>query len=238
MISSKRLLAAVLAAALTGISFTGVVNADTDEENLNAGENLLAFAPSDELDEYPTINTEFIENSLNDWKETYENSDVSEEDEQIIADETPENIYYGDLNNDGTADLTDLTLLSLFLMGSADLTNSEIEAADIDGNGEADIADLAYFKQFVCKDSNINRNLLINFKKHTLKAEIKEVDEKEILVDAYEFSDNSKVTSLIRINYDSEKETLNVGDTVEIIYDGSIMESLPPQIHSHITRKI
>lgn len=238
MISSKRLLAAVLAAALTGISFTGVVNADTDEENLNAGENLLAFAPSDEMDEYPTINTEFIENSLNDGKETYENSDVSEEDEQIIADETPENIYYGDLNNDGTADLTDLTMLSLFLMGSADLTDSEIEAADIDGSGKADIADLAYFKQFVCNDSNINRNLLINFKKHTLKAEIKEVDEKEILVDAYEFSDNSKVTSLIRINYDSEKETLNVGDTVEIIYDGSIMESLPPQIHSYITRKI
>lgn len=57
MISSKRL----LAAELTGISFTGVVNADTDEENLNAGENLLAFAPSDEPDEYPTINTEFIE---------------------------------------------------------------------------------------------------------------------------------------------------------------------------------
>ena len=91
-------------------------------------------------------------------------------------------------------------------MGSADLTDSEIEAADIDGSGKADIADLAYFKQFVCNDSNINRNLLINFKKHTLKAEIKEVDEKEILVDAYEFSDNSKVTSLIRINYDSEKD--------------------------------
>ncbi len=59
-------------------------------------------------------------------------------------------------------------MLSLFLMGSADLTDSEIEAADIDGSGEADIADLAYFKQVICNDSNINRNLLINFKKHTL----------------------------------------------------------------------
>ena len=71
------------------------------------------------------------------------------------------NINYGDLNDDGTADLTDLTLLSLYLMKSADFTDSQIEAADIDGSGEVDIADLAYFKQYTCKDQSVMSKLRI-----------------------------------------------------------------------------
>lgn len=76
----------------------------------------------------------------------------------LITDpDTQKNIIYGDINDDGTADLTDLTLLSLYLMQSADFTDSQIEAADIDGNGEVDIADLAYFKQYICKDPNLSK---------------------------------------------------------------------------------
>lgn len=71
------------------------------------------------------------------------------------------NINYGDLNDDGTADLTDLTLLSLYLMKSADFTDSQIEAADIDGSGDVDIADLAYFKQYICKDQSVMSKLRI-----------------------------------------------------------------------------
>ena len=63
--------------------------------------------------------------------------------------------------SDGTADLTDLTLLSLYLMKSADFTDSQIEAADIDGSGEVDIADLAYFKQYICKDQSVMSKLRI-----------------------------------------------------------------------------
>ena len=70
-------------------------------------------------------------------------------------------VNYGDLNDDGTADLTDLTLLSLYLMKSADFTDSQIEAADIDGSGEVDIADLAYFKQYICKDQSVMSKLRI-----------------------------------------------------------------------------
>ena len=77
---------------------------------------------------------------------------------------TSEKVSYGDLNDDGTADLTDLTLLSLYLMKSADFTDSQIEAADIDGSGEVDIADLAYFKQYVCKDAAVASKIRIGIK--------------------------------------------------------------------------
>ena len=59
---------------------------------------------------------------------------------------------YGNLNDDGKTDLTDLTLLSLYLMKSKTFTDAQLRAADIDGNGTVDIADLARFKQFICHD--------------------------------------------------------------------------------------
>lgn len=62
-------------------------------------------------------------------------------------------IMYGDINEDGSADLTDLTMLGLFLMGGIELTDSQTEAADIDGNGENDIRDLAHFKRYICKEN-------------------------------------------------------------------------------------
>lgn len=71
--------------------------------------------------------------------------------------DTQKNIIYGDLNDDSVADLTDLTLLSIYLMNASEFTDSQIEAADIDGNGEVDIADLAYFKQYICKDPNLSK---------------------------------------------------------------------------------
>ncbi len=64
-----------------------------------------------------------------------------------------EKIVYGDLNDDGTADLTDLTLLSIALMEHSKFDEKHGIAADVDGNGEIDIADLALFKQYVCKDN-------------------------------------------------------------------------------------
>ncbi len=72
-----------------------------------------------------------------------------------IVSEQLGNINYGDLNNDGTADLTDLTLLSLYLLKAQKFSSYLIEAADIDGSGEVDIADLAYFKQYVCMDKSV-----------------------------------------------------------------------------------
>lgn len=72
-----------------------------------------------------------------------------------------EEIFYGDLNDDGNADLTDLSLLSLYLIGVKNFDQSKIKAADIDRNGNTDIIDLAYFKQFICKDEAIYSKIKI-----------------------------------------------------------------------------
>lgn len=68
----------------------------------------------------------------------------------------PYSIVYGDLNGDNSADLTDLTILSVYLM-TKDKTgyNINVKAADVDGSGTVDIADLARFKQYVSKDSKV-----------------------------------------------------------------------------------
>lgn len=66
-----------------------------------------------------------------------------------------EKLKYGDINFDGSVDLTDLTLLSLHLMGDRILTGVALHNANVyilDYSDEVDIADLAYFKQFISKD--------------------------------------------------------------------------------------
>ncbi len=64
-------------------------------------------------------------------------------------------IIYGDFNGDKVADLTDLTNLSLYLLGDIEFTDAQKKAADVDGNDEIDIADLARFKQYVSKDPDV-----------------------------------------------------------------------------------
>lgn len=67
-----------------------------------------------------------------------------------------------------------LFIALLYLMKSADFTDSQIEAADIDGSGEVDIADLAYFKQYICKDESISSKIRIGNKKKDNPIEIKD----------------------------------------------------------------
>lgn len=57
----------------------------------------------------------------------------------------------GDVNSDGNADLTDVTLLSLFLIGDTELSDIQLKAADTDGNEEVNLADLAALKQYLSK---------------------------------------------------------------------------------------
>lgn len=94
--------------------------------------------------------------------------DVSAEpvydDESAIKNASDSSVYYGDLNGDNSADLTDLTFLSLYLMKAREFTARQIKAADIDGSGTVDIADLAYFKQYICKDKKLNSSIKIGRK--------------------------------------------------------------------------
>ncbi len=59
---------------------------------------------------------------------------------------------YGDLNADTAVDLTDLTILSLHLLGDSLLDEDKLKYADVNGDGDVNIADLPYLKQYVMKD--------------------------------------------------------------------------------------
>ena len=61
-------------------------------------------------------------------------------------------LIYGDLNNDKVADLTDLTLLSIYLMTKDSSKIPNVKAGDVDGNGVVEISDLPLFKQYISKD--------------------------------------------------------------------------------------
>ncbi len=57
----------------------------------------------------------------------------------------------GDINNDGSVDLTDLTELSLALIGDRKMTDEELLRADVDRSGRTDLADLAHLRQYLSK---------------------------------------------------------------------------------------
>ena len=57
----------------------------------------------------------------------------------------------GDISNDDIIDVTDLTELSLALLGDKELTADQQKAADVDGDGEVTIADLARLQQYLSK---------------------------------------------------------------------------------------
>ena len=57
----------------------------------------------------------------------------------------------GDIYSDGIIDLSDLSTLSLFLVGDTDLEDSQKKAADVDGDDEITLADLAMLRQFLSK---------------------------------------------------------------------------------------
>lgn len=57
----------------------------------------------------------------------------------------------GDLNGDSTIDLTDLSILSLKLLGEAELAENQSESADVDEDEKITLADLAKIKRFITK---------------------------------------------------------------------------------------
>lgn len=60
-------------------------------------------------------------------------------------------IIKGDINSDGKTDLTDLSLISLFIIGDTEFTVDQKRAADLDGDAEIRLTDLAKYKQFLSK---------------------------------------------------------------------------------------
>jgi hypothetical protein len=60
-------------------------------------------------------------------------------------------IISGDTDLNGIIDVTDITELSLALVGDKELTAAQRDAADIDGDGAVTLADLAKLRQYLSK---------------------------------------------------------------------------------------
>lgn len=60
-------------------------------------------------------------------------------------------VIHGDIDASGTIDVTDITELSLALLGDRELSEDQKKAADADGDGELSLADLAKFRQYLSK---------------------------------------------------------------------------------------
>ncbi len=93
------------------------------------------------------LNYTIIENDRN---SEGSGSDVTEEN---IPTET--DLIIGDVNGDNERDMTDVSLLSLYILKETDFTPNQMRAADIDQNSEVSIADLSYYLQYISKKSNI-----------------------------------------------------------------------------------
>ena len=56
---------------------------------------------------------------------------------------------YGDINNNQVVDITDLTVLSLHLIGDTQFSDFQKKQMDLDQNGICDIVDLATLRSFI-----------------------------------------------------------------------------------------
>lgn len=66
--------------------------------------------------------------------------------------ESIQNVIYGDFNNDGKVDITDLSALSIYLVDKKQLSNAQSKAADVTGDGVVDLSDLAHLRSFLSKN--------------------------------------------------------------------------------------
>ena len=60
----------------------------------------------------------------------------------------------GDINGSGIIDVTDITELSLALLGDSELSAARQKAADVDGDGAVTLADLARLRQYLSKKTD------------------------------------------------------------------------------------
>ncbi|MBE6841814.1 MAG: hypothetical protein E7510_03155 [Ruminococcus sp.] len=115
----------------------------------------------------------------------------------VEAEETKtQQLMYGDINGDGARDLTDLSLLSLHLVGDQDFTDEQVALADVMYDGKVNIADLAHFKQYINKENVVlgkaddtNSNQVISadmFEFESIRMAINEISFEGVVIDSKE----------------------------------------------------
>ena len=109
------------------------------ERNFDNCPNLTVYAEkTDAIEEYIA---KLEEGQFNNFVLS-EKSDEPKEKDKVTT---------GDINGDGKIDITDLSLLSLYLLGDREFSEAEKLAGDTDKNGKTELTDLATFRQFLSK---------------------------------------------------------------------------------------
>jgi hypothetical protein len=132
---------------------TELMNNNKDVDIRSAGDKLDLETPENSKVEVRVGSVESVQTV----KEYVINRGYSEKSLSVIVDPAfqpvPDGnaVCFGDLNSDQTIDVTDLTELSLALLGDKELTEDQQKAADIDGDGSVTLADLARLQQFLSK---------------------------------------------------------------------------------------
>ncbi len=85
-------------------------------------------------------------------KEPVQNENKNGEPEKAAPDKKNESgNNAGDISGDGQVDVTDLTMISLGLLGDLTLNETQRQFADVNHDGKVDLADLATLRQFLSK---------------------------------------------------------------------------------------
>lgn len=74
--------------------------------------------------------------------------------DSLFGSALPEGIKYGDIDQNGKCELTDLTILSLYLLGDKQIDDVELAIADVTEDDKVNLADLATLKEVVVSGSN------------------------------------------------------------------------------------
>lgn len=81
----------------------------------------------------------------------------------------------GDLDDSYIVDITDLTMLSLYLLGDTELDSIQMIKADTDSNGSVTLSDLANFRQYLSRSPELSDSVSINrMQPSTLEAKLPE----------------------------------------------------------------
>lgn len=91
-------------------------------------------------------------------KEIETTPEGEEEPEKITVTETLTIKVTGDLNGDGMASSTDLSLMKRYIMEEIELEGIYLEVADLNGDGEVSLTDLSMIKQQIVSDNKKEEN--------------------------------------------------------------------------------
>ncbi len=128
------------------LGFPNVTKPSYPDDTYFNPSNMQIFVPSDSVEEYKKAEGWSIYADKIFAKSAEVSVTTPPSEPPITSD-----IKKGNLDNNSNIDVTDLTMLSLYLIGDQKFTDEQIKAADIDGDGEVTLADLARLRQFLSK---------------------------------------------------------------------------------------